>query len=82
MNSINTEQAGFTENQIEALRIKDAADLLDIVAAVNGVIDFLPAVWKLCEDNSSSETTLMKGLFLSNELYAGIVSCPTVIFNF
>lgn len=46
------------------LHIKDVPDLLDIVAAVNGVIDFLPAVWKLCKKSSSSETTIMKGLFI------------------
>lgn len=46
-------------------RTKDAADLLDIVAAVNGVIDFLPAVWKLCKKKAdSSEMTIMKGLLI------------------
>lgn len=53
INGINPAPPGRTGTGTGKLARNRRADLLHVVAAVNGVIDLLPAVRKLCEEKQS-----------------------------
>lgn len=58
---------------------KDPLNLLDIVAAVNGVIDFLPTIWKLWGEKQNNNEGCLHFIISHQHIDGALSKCIILI---